>query len=479
MRILLAPVFNYPRNLQADSIYTITADWSRRMCEAAPDIAIYRLLPNANAGDWRRKHEDVNKKVHPRVHDLYVDMMCGYDLEEAHADYRVLDRFHPISGSIAIDGVVSTSAVKSLVLKRLFGGNGGKSQLPQMFSFDLLMRGGNSTNEVSTVTPDDCIAQAAGHALSCVMYESPMCKRIALENARNYLSPALVDQIEQKGFLAYTGFEDSETVPLSLDKREKDFTVVVRGRMTGSKRVEDILDVYNHHHSMGMDIKVLLTTGDLRVPEPLKQKMLENSNIKLLKLGTKAEANQVMRKAHAFILYSTHELFCVSLWEMLAAGLIGLIYEAPWHHGMLPPKYPFVFKNKMEAHAMMVELHKNYNYWAKELAWVSDWVRDKYAYRNTVPRTMEWMRGKMEECASPTQDWATEILQKHGKDSLTMEEAFGVIGDHANFGVGATRGKSGGAIYKTVGPRNLANALIAAGYKDVLEMSDPLFIRQK
>jgi hypothetical protein len=481
VRLLLVPVLNYPNEIEADSIYTITRDWAGRLADAMPDAAIYRLVPKLDDPHPFKRFRSASghKKHHPRVHDLEVRMFARYDLEESNIDPDVYLKFHPNVGDIAVDGVICTSSIKLAGVKRMLTAYGGFNNAHSFFSFDLLIRG-IGTNEVSQVTEDEMIMQAAGQAMSWNLFESPKCERMALTAARRYLAPAQLNGIQSRATMAYSGFADDECDPLPLEDREKEFTVIARGRITSSKNVDEIMALYNARFASGHDLNIVMTTGDLSGGRGLGDELKKNPRIKLMNLKSKAEANKVMRKAHAFVLWSTHELFCVSLWEMFAAGLIGAVYEADWHKGMLPPKYPFVFKNAPEAYTMLGEIQDNYEHWSRELAWVKDWVREQYAYRNTTTRTASFIRSALEKDGHrPTRDWLAKLFADSGENEFTLSGAIEWLKKNLDKGAAMVQGGNPIHAYATIGPRETYKALELAGFADTLLEPDPLFVRNQ
>lgn len=476
MRILIVPVFNYPNQLDADSIWNITGDWARRLAEAMPDAAIYRLVPELLT-DRLRKFRYVEKQLHPRVHDLKVPMFARYDLEEANIDPNVYMQFHPVLGDLSVDAVIATSSIKLLGVKRMIEASGGRGHSPAFFAFDMLIRGLGS-NEVSQVTRDEMMMQAAGQALSYNLVESPKCQRIGTGIARRHLAPSQVNRIHDNSFMAFSGFASDEVEALPLEEREEKFTVIARGRLTSSKNIDQILGLYNARYSAGHEIQVVVTSGDLGMPKSVKDELTKNKAIDFKNCETKAEANEVMRKSHAFVLWSSHELFCVSLWEMFAAGLIGIVKKADWHKGLLPPKYPFVFSSTAEAYTMLAELQENYDHWVEELAWVKDWVIDRYAYKNTTARTSVFVREKIEKHWKTPRDWLVEMFAEAEPDAMTLEEGFQYVIDTAELGGQIVRGGNPTRVHQSVGPREVAHALVAAGYVEDLEAAAPTFARQ-
>lgn len=239
MRLLFVPVLNYPNNIQADSIYLISRDWCRHFCENYPDTAIYFMHPQMGIEDdvlYRFRGEYA--PCHPRVHDVFVKMNTRYDMEELNNAFEVLRPFHPMLGDKPVDAVICTSSIKTLAIKRvLTSGALEGTDTPAFFNFELLLRGMGS-NEVASVHPDEMRLQAIGETIGYNLWESPKCKSIATRNAARFLSIAGRQHLEEQGAMVYSGFDDAQVIPLPTAERRKKFTMILRGRMTGSKNVD-------------------------------------------------------------------------------------------------------------------------------------------------------------------------------------------------------------------------------------------------
>ena len=266
---------------------------------------------------------------------------------------------------------------------------------------------------------------------------------------------------------------------LPMEHRFKEFTVVVRGRVTSSKHIDEILKVYNRRHAAGHDIRILFTTGDMKNKlDPTVQKQLEsNSSIDYRQCANKFESITLMRKAHAFILWSSHELFCVSLWEMLGAGLIGAIKRASWHKGLLPDDYPYVFDNATEAYAMLAEIQENYDEVSRKLAWVRDWVVERYSVENAVCAASNGLLALIHDNTVEPRSWVVDMMRNSRKKEFALEEAFDYIAARSEMGDSVVKDRNPARVFTAVGPRELTAALKEAGFVEDLTLPLPVFRR--
>ena len=203
------------------------------------------------------------------------------------------------------------------------------------------------------------------------------------------------------------------------------------------------------------------------------EELIKNDAIQVLRLESREEALRVMEKAHAFLFWSSHELFAVSVWEMLAAGLIGVFKREDWHKGLLPDDYPYQFDTFLEAYQMLSHIYENYDKVKEELAWVPGWVKERYHYENTTRTAAKIIRDNV-----PTRKprgWLPEMMIKHGKDEMTLIDAMKVIEENSEMGKSILAGYNPSRIHRSVGISEIANALEQNGYYDVLTDRQPMY----
>ena len=500
MRLLYVPVLNYPNNIQADSIYMISRDWCRHMCDAHPDLAIYFLHPELSNEDRREqlqkkldKREKIDplyrfygyyKKCHQRVYDFFVPMIAKFDLEETNIDPDVYRQFHPIMGDKPVDAVVVTSSIKLMGVKRQLMAGAYGDNSPAFFNFELLLRGAGS-NEVATVNPDEMALQAVGETMGYNLWESPKCKSIATRNAARYLSIAGRRLIEESGSMVYSGFDHTQVQPIAQEGKFEEFTTIIRGRLTGSKNVDKILDVYSRFYSSGREVSLLVTTGDVRHHYPALDKALQkNQSITVRRIARKEEANAVMRRAHAFLIWSSHELFCVSVWEMLAAGLIGIFKKEDWQKGLLPDAYPYIFDGtskecEKKAFTMLCDVMDNYEQRCEELAWVRDYVVDKFAYMNTAKIAGDVIKDKIRTDPLIPRPWIRDIIAEHGWNEMTPLRSRDLAINNSKQGDTLLYTNAPHRMQRCVGPNEVHVCMQQVGYVDTLEVEPRYLLENK
>jgi len=474
-RLLYIPIFNFPRRLSADSIFLISNDWCKALVEADQDLAIYRFMPAKGTSAYT-SFNYTPRKIHPRVHDIPVPMFTFYAMEEAHVPFEHVMDFHPLVGRRVVDGVICTSAVKTAYIYTPLNTLLNGKRMQTFFNFELLIRSLNGTNEAASVTLQEACMQAFGESVGINLFESPKCERIALDNARLVLAPSLAATIPDRSHMAFSGYPSRR----GFEQEEKfnDFTVIVRGRLAPSKNIDKILETVDRAYRTGLPVRLLMTTGESRqrATRLYGAIMDRMSNLEFVQCRTADEASGLMRKAHAFLFWSTHELFAVSVWEMLASGLIGIFKRADWFVGLLPDSYPFIFDTDVEAHIMLAHVCKNYAAVKEELKWIPTWVRDRYEYGVTTKATAKLIR---DNCPPPcsVREWLPSFIEKHVGNTTTYAEVEGVLEEHSDMGKTVVARRLTHRTGSAVGRHEIRQALLTLGYKENLEMVDPEWIR--
>jgi len=475
--MLYVPIFNFPRRLEADSIYHISNDWCRAMVEADPDLAIYRFMP-AKGTTTYTSFRYTPRKIHPRIHDIQVNMFTWYSMEECHVPFEHVMDHHPILGRRPVDIVVSTSAVKTAYMYSVIRAHSRGRMWPALFNFELLLRSLEGTNEASFVQESEAIFQAVGETMAYNLFESPKCADMAASNARSLLAPRLTARIHANSAMAYSGYPARRGFVGLESEKFKDFTFLTRGRLAASKGIDKILLTLDNLYRSGHPIKALITTGERpsrlnRLYGPIIDKM---GNLEVMHCKTADEAGEIMRKCHAFLFWSSHELFAVSVWEMLASGLIGIFKRADWFCDLLPKEYPYVFDTDEEAYVMASHVSKNYAAVKKELAWVPGWVAERYEYGVTTSRTIETLRSKVIEV--PYRKWIADALRAHRADTLTYAQCEDIVEAASDMGQ-AVMARKGGASRpaRAVGRAEIREAMFALGFREDLARMDGVFTR--
>lgn len=475
LRLLFVPVFNYPNKLDADSIYHISNDWCTALLEADPRIAIHRLMPKATR-DKFTKFGYTPRKLHDRLHDTRVKMFGHYGMEENHVPWEDVMDFHPVLGRRPVQGVICTSATKTAHMAPIFKLAPGAMAPVTMFNFELLIRSAEGSNEVSNINEADLMLQVAGELAGVSLFESPKCKRMALATASTIVLPSRVRQIDRNSEMVFSGYPQGSAY--EQEEKESELTWCIRGRITPSKRIDKIVECLGRVYASGVPMKVLLTTGGnmAKVTRVCGSAILEAGNVEVIFCKTAGEAAERMRKCHAFLFWSSHELFAVSVWEMLASGLIGVFKREDWLVGLLPEDYPYVFDTEMEAYTLVRYISTNYQEAKARVAHIPGWVRETYAYDRTTVASAKMLRAHV--CIEDVRDWVLDTFKASTQKEMTLQQAELCVAGAARMGKSVIPRLSPSSFSgKGVGASEIVSGLLSAGYRDDLTMDHAIYRR--
>lgn len=477
MRILILPVFNYPSNLEADSIFNICLGMARAWARSGR-AHVYLALPDPRYRDteyFSFGNFDPKAYKEPGLTPVPIRMAGRYDYEEINLDIPVLMRFHPWFCDLPIDAVICTSAIKALAVRRLFNWHEGLIR-PIIVSWDLLLRSSDS-KEVAAVHLTELLMQAAGHATTTTYFQSPFCKRLAQADANRHVKPSILGQSRLPAApVLHSGFDDAFLATLEARPAPRPLRCIYRGRFTPSKRAQDVLDLFLKVKSTGRHIDVVVTTGGGTAAA--KEILEANPAIQVEQIRSRDDSTDWLGRVHVSLMLSDHELFCVSLWEMIAAGVIVVVLDADWHHGTLHPDYPWVVKTEADAFGALCEIHDNYPRHALEFQRFSAWARETYAFQFTAPRYLDAIARDAGQIRRKARHWVVEMLRSAPR-TMTMHEALRWIADHAEQGEAALSFYAGTSYRfgKTLFTQHLVDALMYLGYRDDLTRPQPFWTR--
>ena len=400
MRLLLYPVYNQ-HVLKADSIYHISEAFARYLAENGWHV--HWVVPmrereeDGNALTWYKTDGTVlddPSTLPPNVTLRPTRLYTSYRMQESTTPEWVLKEFHPLwrEGTV-VDAILTTSSIHGHFLKQAFQETYNRADPIPVISWDLLLRGGEGPNEVTSIGESELILQTLGHTVTHPIFESPIAYEIALENARKFLKPAYIKKLlEDRSTVIPLGANFAKIDKHTSARKNERFTVYFGGRFTPSKGIDLIAEVADYLYKRGMPINIEFSTGT-NSANRIKLLTDKHSSIRVHTNMTQAKAFEVMTRCHAFICASSHELFGGAFWEQMYAGLIGIFKKAKWNEGLLPPDYPLLFDTPIEAYTLLKDVYENYEQWKERLAWVPKWVEENYDYRFTFARMAEYIRG--------------------------------------------------------------------------------------
>lgn len=215
-------------------------------------------------------------------------------------------------------------------------------------------------------------------------------KDYILQEARNYLSPAMVRQIGQRMIestpvlVGDTKLKSKEVVMEQLEGR-RPFTIGFCGRMTHGTRSEDIFGLMGKHWIMRggnekRPVRCIASTqsvvkkdasgrvsraGRVSVPE-----WVEVAN-----LPREGFWDLMRTQVDVLMFLSPEEDYSMSLMEPILLGTPAVLIDCRWSRPTVGEDYPFFVKNDAEAYAMVKAFYDDYPGMYKKFA---DWARGSF-----------------------------------------------------------------------------------------------------
>jgi glycosyltransferase involved in cell wall biosynthesis len=347
-RILLWPTYSYPGNVGADSLYLI----ARNLIRAAPVGEFVWTLVVPELGSVPK--DDLDER--PDVVKYPLAMPPLYRAQEALPDPYTVRLFAPQDGLYPVDALISMSPARTLSIADAWGIRTPDTARPLIVNWDLLVRD-DGAGEIRA-SASELLLQAAGAAVADLnVHESPVARRMALDVVRTHLSAGLVRRVLDSSIDVLQGIPVArlDDAIHEVPKREK-FTVYYGGRFSTSKRVNELAEVIDYFYRFGRDVEFVVTTGSLDGQK--RAKFEERFPEAELHVGLSQEdAWRVMASCHASICFSSHELFGMAFWEQLAAGLAVVMKAERWNAELVPPEYPLMASNALEAGNLLRRIH--------------------------------------------------------------------------------------------------------------------------
>jgi hypothetical protein len=108
---------------------------------------------------------------------------------------------------------------------------------------------------------------------------------------------------------------------------------------------------------------------------------------------------EALASTTAFLATATEESYGLEYVEALAAGVIGILPDAPWAHALVPEGYPFFWRTPAEAEAMLLRAVRGPNDCRAEIdavvggsftAWIAAKHDDQSFEHAFVAQLAEW-----------------------------------------------------------------------------------------
>lgn len=248
------------------------------------------------------------------------------------------------------------------------------------------------------VHPVQLAVRAAGYASCYGVYWSKHEKRMALDAASLFCSPALLKDWDERSIVADVPVMVNELVH-GVKKDVKRKRLIFAGRLNANKRWKDVLDAY---------VKVAISRGDVEIwvhsgtgVYGKLSKVDKERALNWHRVTERLPADEywsLLGSAHAGAYYSKDEGANITIQELIMAGVVMVLPDKPWvKHLFEPLSYPFVVKS------------------AQDIPVLLDWILDHYsdAQRAIAPIREFIQRERSWNAFTQKLEPLWEMLEKH------------------------------------------------------------------
>jgi hypothetical protein len=396
MRLLLLPSYEYPL-VPADSSYTLLRSFVENALDADPNLFVYWVIPEITPRRKMYQWKGVDQLwQHPRVQYHQVPILKGRDLNEMLFGEDLFELINPYNGKLCYwDAILTNNAGKAAHVARMIEYLGRPR--PPVFIWEFspkLARFSENLNESDMGIMSNYVANSNDNCYT--LFQSEWCKKQLCKSAREMFSSTIVRKIQERS-MVFTGavdFTRLDRVAASLNgKKYEKPTLYFGGRFTTQKRGEFIAEIYDYAFCLGNAIDVVITTPSAK-NQKIGNTKKEAVEIKIHEGLTQEQAWEVMLQSHIVICAQKHFGFLPSAaLEQIASGLIVLVYDNHVDTTLGPEgTYPFLYKDKAHALAMLKEIVTDIPAAQKKLKPFSDYVRETYDLKRQVPPLLQWMK---------------------------------------------------------------------------------------
>ena len=363
MRVLIYPVYEYQTFVEADSSYILMKGLRDYFLEKNVYPYWFTPLPELS-GDIPLK------KYHSR--DLYEIYQ-----------YEGLDKFNVIDGEYPLDFAITNNPGKAAELINFFAITGfGKVKIP-VYLWEFANKFESAECEIRNLQKENI-------ALHCLAF--CICEKFAFPTeygmkqtrrmVKKYLSSAMLEKFDKSAIvIPYTA--DFKLLEKSQSVKDPKLSFYFGGRFTATKGGEKIAKFYDYIFSLGNNIKVKFTVPVIqrRLSKYIKKRGQEfEIHTKL----SQKDAWKVMSSCHISIFDQSLKFLPAAPFEQLYSGLIVMFKDYGFEKAILPPEYPYIYKNEADGFAMLKWIIENYDEAIKRIKYVKKWIETNIDRRNIM-----------------------------------------------------------------------------------------------
>lgn len=346
--------------------------------ELIPDAFMYVMVPD---GEDKEKLPSL-----PRVKYIFEKRESVWYDNEVTFTPEFMRAFNPRYGKWPIDCLTTSKTSAALQCARMLWDYRCSEGMIPVFNHELKVVASGKAHQI--VNDSEVVSRLMGYWKSWPIFNSEMEKQDAIIETSKFLTATLTKSVMGKAQVFSCGVSCRELDAAIKDVPKNDkFSAIFAGRLNwGSKRAPLSMELLDNFFAFGRDVRVIVST-----PSSMKPTWDLAKEYPSLEIDGRVPTWEFWKKAagcHAFVSFSQVEGFTVGVMEMLYMGILGVLPRRPWLKGLLLDKfddYPFLHSNETEALACLRYIYENYEEAKKKVAWVPDFVRERYdAWKTAV-----------------------------------------------------------------------------------------------
>lgn len=363
MRIAILPLFGMP-NFRKDSNWREWVDLIHATDELDLGVHWYFLVPKIE-GDYEDLPNTTLIPIQMEMRDFYH--------QQARIPNEMYELFAYKIGQYPIDAIATSRPSAISAMKAQMSDNRRKYSVP-IHLLEPLVR-------VETVQNEDLIkAMSYGYSQAHNWFLNKDEQRKAFEKARRYLSPSAFIELKEKSYVQGLPLKTDEMDEIvnNTEKREK-FTLFWGARMSREKNPKMTAEIMEKFFSGGRDCDLIMTTQ--QVNPKLRKSVMDTAKGAVEEIKTDCPRSEFLSNvasSHMFLCTSDVEGFPTGFLEQLYVLQVGLFPDKQWVRDVLPEDYPYIYKNRKEAHTIVRWVHENYDEAVERVSWIRDWIRENY-----------------------------------------------------------------------------------------------------
>lgn len=386
MRILVFPHYTIS-NLRGASELLDFKDLMDEMFRAGEKAFFYFYVP-------MRLQKDLPGMPNTQVLWYESPGTSYYDQEvEVPADF--LQLFNERMGQYPIDAVWTNRTQLPIILNRLLWDFRCRKNTVPVFveEFGSIDRGKGQL----TVVDLEIVTRSLGYAYGYPIFDSSMEQKIAVEAARHFVKPSVVEQIVKNAVVIPHNIPTAkiDKIKRKVTRDSKKFKVFFGGRLNSAKRARQLLKIYDMFYAFGRDVDIVVTSPRAESPIGEDYKKLYQVIKFVYNCPFETFIGEVV-KSDVVLSLSKDEGLTLGVLQMMYAGPVVLLPALYWVRGLLKEQYesyPFLYKNLDEARMLLRYVHLNLDKCQKKMEKVREWVKKAYGSENNFGKArLDFMR---------------------------------------------------------------------------------------